>query len=138
MVFAGALAAKRARWTGVATAGIGGRPKRPARRRPRSGEEQIEAWPETNLARASPATQGFRLQASGSLVESGYQLLHGPKEIAVSSSKEVVIFGVHHGSGSDSFSALGTKDFHLYTSRRWPILITSTTSRRSSMVYRMR
>ena len=47
-------------------------------------------------ARASPATQGFRLQASGSLVESGDQLLHGPKEIAVSCSKEVVIFGVHH------------------------------------------
>ncbi|HJX53852.1 MAG TPA: helix-turn-helix domain-containing protein [Polyangia bacterium] len=27
---------------------------------------------------------------------------------------------------------------YLYTSRRWPILITKTTSRRSSMVYRMR
>jgi hypothetical protein len=38
----------------------------------------------------------------------------------------------------DSVSTLGTKGFHLYTSRRWPILITRTTSRRSSMVYRMR
>jgi len=34
--------------------------------------------------------------------------------------------------------AVGTKGLHLYTSRRWPILITRTTSRRSSMVYRMR
>jgi len=45
---------------------------------------------------------------------------------------------LRHDTSRDSFSALGTREFHLYTSRRWPILITKITSRRSSMVYKMR
>jgi len=109
------------------------------------------AWNYANSAerechsfRVAPPCRDFcRLKWAGHHVKHRRSSRASPQTVPGAAAHRLAAFGLSGTTLSASAAlwltpAVGTKGLHLYTSRRWPILITRTTSRRSSMVYRMR